>query len=203
MLFHNLGILCGKVVLFTEFLAIIALEDLRNLHPTGAGLAIAAACAPCFRAAHVGFLYLGIKCLFGFCQRFLHSGIENAEVVLHLLHGAHAGKNGHHLRHGIQEAERPFHGGTLDREGVIQCLHIRRGSGQKAATERLHNDHACALFTGCVDAVQRCLGIVVQNVHLHLCQLPVVVVQDAQESVRIIMEGETGIMDFSLCHGFF
>ena len=199
----NLGVSSLEGAVRAEHGGIVALENARNLHAHRAGLAVLAARAARFRPRKVRCFDLLVERKFLVSQRRALRHVENAQIIRHLLPCAHAAENRDDFRHSVQVAEAPLDRAAPHGICVVNRFHIHRGIRKQTAAQGFHDDDTHAAPTRFADALKRRLILIVEDVHLHLTHAPLIpVVQDAQERLCVVMEGEAGIAHLALRDSF-
>ena len=192
---HELG--TSRRLAFHEH-RIVAAEDPGDINALGTRHAIAAS-----RASH--FLLLADLLLYHFesVKIFLRQMTRRClggspAVFLHHLHRIHAGQDNCHFRLVVQPAQSPFRRGPA----APARLHRLKGAGRQhiyqfAASQRLHDDHRDPFSRGSFQALHAGLSHFVEVVVLDLAEIPVIVVQNLQEVLRVAVIRESDISNFA------
>lgn len=122
-------------------------------------------------------------------------------VVLHLLHGGHAGEHHQHVVQAGGKPDAPGGDGQLRLLPAHQLLRLRREMDQLAALHRLHDHHLLAVFHRRLIAGPGLDGfaVPVEVVQLQLDDLHLRVLgEDLVQHRRTVVEGEAQVADLPL-----
>ena len=195
---HILGIVHPAAPLSVCIHGIVIKESARNIHALRAGHAV-----PASGAAH----------LFGGADLVPHAPdqgeillreragpgiLRGRQVLLNHFRGIHAGEHHGHLR----LVEKPAEGPRRRGPAAAVCRDrfpgsCRQQAHQSSAPQRFHDNHRDSFGGGGLQARGSGLGVLVQIIILDLAEIPVVILQDLQEVLRIPVVGKTDIPDGS------
>ena len=180
---------------------VVAAEDARDIDALRAGHAVPAGGAADFLPGADQAFHLFQEGKIIRIQVSRRGGIRGGSILRDHLQGIHAGQDDGDFRLVVQPPEGP--GGGRPSARVLS--HGFAGAGrqqvyQLAAAERLHDDHGNPFRGRGLQTCDARLGGFVQIVVLDLAEIPVVILQDFQEVLRVSVIGKPDIPDGS---GFF
>ena len=122
--------------------------------------------------------------------------IRRPQILLHLLHGAHAAQHHAHLRLVPQPLQSPLGRSPLDGLFLHRLQHLLRRIGQPSAQQRLHHHHPQTQLRRQHQSTRARLVLRVHVVVLNLAELPQIgAAHDLLKAFVLIVEGESDVPD--------